>query len=80
MITRISSVIRPKGSDLIFDHPYNAEYLRDSCRRLEHGRRADLPVLDVAVSIEVQLDLDSCFCPPRWPLKVMGKHRLALAG
>jgi hypothetical protein len=26
MITRISSVIRPKGSDLIFDHPYNAEY------------------------------------------------------
>ena len=22
MITRISSVIRPKGSDLIFDHPY----------------------------------------------------------
>src|SRR5947208_1115308 len=23
MITRISSVIRPKGSDLIFDHPYN---------------------------------------------------------
>ena len=27
MITRISSVIRPKGSDLIFDHPYNADYL-----------------------------------------------------
>jgi hypothetical protein len=27
MITRISSVIRPKGSDLIFDHPYNAEYV-----------------------------------------------------
>jgi hypothetical protein len=27
MITRVSSVIRPKGSDLIFDHPYNAEYL-----------------------------------------------------
>jgi hypothetical protein len=26
MITRVSSVIRPKGSDLIFDHPYNAEY------------------------------------------------------
>jgi len=26
MITRISSVIPPKGSDLIFDHPYNAEY------------------------------------------------------
>jgi hypothetical protein len=25
MITRISSVIRPKGSDLIFDHPYNAD-------------------------------------------------------
>jgi hypothetical protein len=28
MITRVSSVIRPKGSDLIFDHPYNADYLR----------------------------------------------------
>src|ERR1017187_1913471 len=28
MITRISSVIRPKGSDLIFDHPYNDGYLR----------------------------------------------------
>jgi len=28
MITRISGVIRPKGSDLIFDHPYNAEYSR----------------------------------------------------
>jgi len=28
MITRISSVIRPKGSDLIFDHPYNADYAR----------------------------------------------------
>jgi len=26
MITRISGVIRPKGSDLIFDHPYNADY------------------------------------------------------
>jgi hypothetical protein len=26
MITRVSGVIRPKGSDLIFDHPYNAEY------------------------------------------------------
>ena len=25
MITRISSVIRPEGSDLVFDHPYNAE-------------------------------------------------------
>jgi hypothetical protein len=24
MIPRASSVIRPKGSDLIFDHPYNA--------------------------------------------------------
>jgi hypothetical protein len=35
MITRISSVIRLKGSDLIFDHPYNAEYLRLS----EGGRR-----------------------------------------
>jgi hypothetical protein len=29
MITRISGVIRPKGSDLIFDHPYNADYLPD---------------------------------------------------
>ena len=28
MITRVSSVIRPKGSDLIFDHPYNAESAR----------------------------------------------------
>jgi hypothetical protein len=26
MITRISSVIRPKGSDLIFDHPYNVRF------------------------------------------------------
>jgi hypothetical protein len=25
MITRVSCVIRPKGSDLMFDHPYNAE-------------------------------------------------------
>jgi len=33
MITRISSVIRPKGSDLIFDHPYNAEYLLLSSMR-----------------------------------------------
>ena len=33
MITRISSVIRPKGSDLIFDHPYNADYARaETCR------------------------------------------------
>jgi hypothetical protein len=30
MITRISSVIRPEGSDLIFDHPYNAESARFS--------------------------------------------------
>jgi hypothetical protein len=28
MITRVSSVIRPKGSDLIFDHPYNTDYER----------------------------------------------------
>jgi hypothetical protein len=28
MITRVSSVIRPKGSDLIFDHPYNADSAR----------------------------------------------------
>jgi hypothetical protein len=28
MITRLSSVIRPKGSDLIFDHPYNADLAR----------------------------------------------------
>jgi hypothetical protein len=25
IITRLSDVIRPKGSDLIFDHPYNAD-------------------------------------------------------
>jgi hypothetical protein len=25
MITCVSSVIRPEGSDLIFDHPYNAD-------------------------------------------------------
>jgi hypothetical protein len=31
-ITRVSSVIRPKGSDLIFDHPYNAEYLWPTLR------------------------------------------------
>jgi hypothetical protein len=31
LITRVSLVIRPKGSDLVFDHPYNAEYLRDVC-------------------------------------------------
>src|SRR6516164_5898813 len=40
MITRISGVIRPKGSDLIFDHPYNAEYLLSfglrPLRRAEH--------------------------------------------
>jgi hypothetical protein len=29
MITRVSCVIRPKGSDLIFDHPYNADYERE---------------------------------------------------
>ena len=26
MITRVSGVTRPKGSDLIFDHPYIADY------------------------------------------------------
>jgi hypothetical protein len=26
MITRVSSAIPPKASDLIFDHPYNADY------------------------------------------------------
>jgi hypothetical protein len=29
-ITRVSGVIRSKGSDLIFDHPYNAESARVS--------------------------------------------------
>ena len=28
MITRVSGVIRPKGSDLIFDHPDSADYAR----------------------------------------------------
>ena len=28
MITRVSSVIRPEGSDLISDHPYNADFVR----------------------------------------------------
>jgi hypothetical protein len=28
MITRVSSVIRPTGGDLIFDHPYNGGYSR----------------------------------------------------
>ena len=28
MITRVSSVIRPKGSDLLFEHSYNADYER----------------------------------------------------
>jgi hypothetical protein len=37
MITRVSSVIRPKGSDLIFDHPYNAEYLPPVLRRSTRG-------------------------------------------
>jgi hypothetical protein len=27
MITRVSGVIRPEGLRVIFDHPYNAEYL-----------------------------------------------------
>jgi hypothetical protein len=54
MITRVSSVIRPKGSDLIYDHPYNARYgrldagvgrLPSSCRspnsvRMLFGARA----------------------------------------
>ena len=31
MITRVSSVIRPKGSDLIFDHPYNADSVLEVC-------------------------------------------------
>jgi hypothetical protein len=30
MITRVSGVIRPEGSDLIFDHPYNGGYARAS--------------------------------------------------
>src|SRR5258708_691651 len=32
MITHVSSVIRPEGSDLIFDHPYNADSALAFCR------------------------------------------------
>jgi hypothetical protein len=39
MITRVSSVIRPEGSDLVFDHPYNAEYARDAGDTEVDGRR-----------------------------------------
>ena len=44
MITRISSVIRPKGSDLIFDHTYNAEYLHLSEGGVVALSSADQPV------------------------------------
>jgi hypothetical protein len=70
MITRVSSVIRPKGSDLIFDHPYNAEYLRPprTAGRLYDGTqivqfcatRADLPSIDSLVSPDGR----GCFDPP----------------
>ena len=44
MITRISSVIRSKSSDLIFDHPYNADSVftygaKDDCG---HANRSTL--------------------------------------
>jgi hypothetical protein len=45
MITRVSCVIRPKGSDLIFDHPYDAEYARGQLGRQDSRRRADQPVM-----------------------------------
>jgi len=37
MITRISGVIRPEGSDLIFDHPYNADSARLMPGEPQHG-------------------------------------------
>src|ERR1700749_5042092 len=41
MITRLSSVIRPEGSDLVFDHPYNADFawLAIALNRPRVGRR-----------------------------------------
>jgi hypothetical protein len=42
MITRISSVIRPKGSDLIFDHPYNEAESVSLIEISRHGRAADI--------------------------------------
>ena len=43
MITRISNVIRPKGSDLIFDHPYDAaEYVRTAPHETAHRSAAQI--------------------------------------
>jgi transposase len=49
MITRISSVIRPKGSDLIFDHPYNADSVRKTIGFHGLRTRTDRPVRRTAV-------------------------------
>jgi hypothetical protein len=42
MITRISGVIRPKGSDLIFDHPYNGDDARLARPNADHGVKPNL--------------------------------------
>jgi hypothetical protein len=42
MITRVSSVIRPKGCDLIFDHPYNADYERLTAGRIAQRGSAQI--------------------------------------
>jgi hypothetical protein len=53
MITRISRVIRPKGSDLIFDHPYNADYERLSADwvRGSAEHRSTITALDLCLMI-----------------------------
>src|ERR1039458_7772560 len=43
MITRLSSIIRPEGSDLIFDQPYNADFVRMRIRRSWHVRAYSSP-------------------------------------
>jgi hypothetical protein len=46
MITRVSSVIRPEGSDLIFDHPYNAESALEN-RQVQAARATPISAIPV---------------------------------
>jgi hypothetical protein len=46
MITRVCCVIRPEGSDLIFDHPYNAESALEN-RQLQAARATRISAIPV---------------------------------
>ena len=60
MITRISGVIRPKGSDLIFDHPYDAaEYVRTAPHETAHRSAAQIiRSSTLLVSVNGECDFD----------------------